>query len=272
MAKVNSNMGMGVDDNAAYINSLEQKYKQAERAELQANSNAQRILNVRDELRSRRENLELDLSKMTETNELAKDVINTLESNKVLVERAGIYADLTNDAVVNFMKIAENSLKETEQLFKAIESAKFDVSNGQQSASADGAIMKILNDLGVMLKDAVKLAYEVLTATLNTYQKTEVLKSTMGDSNGQSGLTKAFYDLDQIINVVHDSRSSIKFPREMASGNLMDTIKQELEQLETELNNLQDAHNHYLQAKNLAIANKNAIKKSLEAAKKAAEC
>lgn len=237
-----------------------------------AEARAARIQRVQTALNAKRDYLDLYWKNIEQTNNLAKAVIHTLERNENIVKRAASNVGLTNDAVQVLVVNAEVASLESEDLVSSITNLLNDINCLPQPPDPNGPIMKAIIELSNAVTVAMNTALSVIEKTLETYQSTEGLKEQVGDEDGNSGLTKAFKELDKIINIKYDPDSKIKFAREGCPDDLWDRTKKKYDRVIERLNRLQERLNRIMERKSLATARKNAIETSLQAAESAAKC
>ncbi len=269
---MNQNESDNYEYSGEYIDRLAIKLKIAKREVKRAECHAEWIDRFRNVFLERKKYLAQYRDKIEATNELAKEVINTLDRNKNLVRRAAINVELTNDAAKLLIEYAENAANETEDIVAVIEDIKQKASVLTQPPAKNGPILQTIYELSHAVEAAVTAATDALMNVLETYQKSGVLLSIMGDEAGNSGLTRAFAALDTIIHNANDPGSKLKFPREGAPMDIWDRTKAEYDRVNLYITNLQEEYNKTMEVQSLATAKVQAIKTSLEAAKKAAAC
>ena len=255
-----------------YILNLRRKKRKQERRVRIADAIAARIIMIQNSLRQKRDYLDQYWKKIEMTNNLAKDVINTLERNTTIMERAADNVSLTNDVVRILVINAERTSHETEDLVGAINDLLHDISCLPQPPDPNGPIMKALNELRDAIIAAMNDALDVIGLTLETYQSTEALRALVGDKRGKSGLTRSYKGLDRIINIKYDRDSKIKFPREGCPDDLWDRTKKAYDRVTRRIDKLEEQLNRILERKKLAQARMDAISTSLTAAEAAAKC
>ena len=255
-----------------FILNLRRKKRRQERRVRIAEARAARIQEILEALNAKKDYLDQYKSKIDQTNTLGKDIINTLERNNTILQRAAVNVGLTNDSVQILAVNAETASKETEDLVAVMSKLLYDISCLPQVPNPDGPIMKALDELASSIRVAMNSALDVIGLTLETYQSTEILKEQIGNKNGASGLTMSYKKLDKIINIKHDPDSKIKFPREGCPDDLWDQLKKEYERVVAYIAALEERLNRIMERKNLALARMEAISTSLNAAEAAASC
>ncbi|MCB0842622.1 MAG: hypothetical protein KDE26_05065 [Bacteroidetes bacterium] len=255
-----------------YILNLRRKKRRQERRVRIADAMAARIERIQTALEAKRDYLDQYWKKIEKTNNLGKDVIQTLERNTPILERAADNVSLTNDAVQILVINAERSAYETEDLVKAISDLLYDISCMAQQPNPNGPIMKALNELAEATRGAMNEGLNGIDLTGEVYQRAEALKAQVGDKHGKYGLTRSYKGLDRKINIKYDRDSKIRFPREGCPDDLWDQTKKAYDRVTNRIDKLQEELNQILEKKKLAQARMDAISTSLVAAEAAAKC
>ncbi len=263
----------GRQDSTAYINELRFKRRRAIFRYNLAKTRADNIQAIIDAKTGLKNKLREYWDKIQQTDQLAQNVINTIDRYASLMKRVAFNAELTNMALKGLTIDSEESARKTEDIEDFFEeNIKYPISclTPAQQPVPNSPITAALNALETAIRDAMPAASDAVVKSLKAYQHTQMLSDFVGDQEGNKGLSKAFLEMRRIIHIDDHPGSKIHFPRSGCPDDRWDRTKAAYEDLVEDIARLTEIQNLFLQRANLAEDRKNAISVSLTAAEAAA--